>query len=74
MYFIAFVKAYTNTLAYTANKAPTLFVCLYFCFTQFTLLVYKSLIMVVENCQKYHWIQHENTQPVVIKRNRNKLL
>ena len=46
------------------------FVCLYFYiliflfvgFTQFTLLLYKSL-MVVENFQKYHWIQHTYTQP-----------
>ena len=30
--------------------------------------------MVVENFQKYHWIQHTNTQPVVITRKRNKLL
>ena len=31
----------------------------------FTLFVYKSLIIVVENFQKYHWIQHKQTQPVV---------
>ena len=46
------------------------FICLsvyiFVCFTQFTLLVYKSLIMIVGNFQKYHWIQHTNTQPVVI--------
>ena len=51
-----------------------LFVCLYFCFAQFILLVYKSLIMVVEIFQKYHWIQHTKTQRVVITRERNKLL
>ena len=51
MYFIAFVKAYYRC-AYTASKPPTLSVCLSFCFAQFTLLVYKSLIMVVENVKK----------------------
>ena len=121
MYFIAFVKVYTNVLIRPANLRlclsvclsiflfrtiyfiklskrcecislllwkliqmclhdqrtsdhVCLFVCLYLCFAQFTLLVYKSLIMVVENCQKYHWIQHTNTQPVVITRKWNKLL
>ena len=47
---------------------------IFVCFTQFTLLVYKSLIMVVENFQKYHWIQNKNAQPVVIMTKRNKLL
>ena len=68
--------------AYTASKPPTLFgylfvylfVCLYFCLAHFTLLVYKFSIMVVENFQKYHWIQHTNAQPVVIMAKRNKLL
>ena len=31
----------------------------------FTLFVYKSLIIVVENFEKYHWIQHKQTQLVV---------
>ena len=54
--------------AYTASKAPTLFVYifLYYCLSQFTLLVYKSSIMAVENFEKYHWIQHKNTQFVVV--------
>ena len=72
--FIAFVKAYTNVLTQPANLRLGLSVYIFVCFTQFTLLVYKSLIMVVENFQKYHWIQHTNTQPVVITRKRNKLL
>ena len=48
-----------------------IFIYIFFfaCFAQFTLLVYKSLIMVVENFQKYHWIQHTNTQPVVVTKN-----
>ena len=62
-----FCEAFTN--AGTPSKFLRLSVCLliflYFCFAQFTLLVYKSLIMVVENFQKYHWIQHKNAQPVV---------
>ena len=49
------------------------YISLFFCLAQFTLFVYKSLIIVVENFQKYHWIQHENTQPVVVMRERNKL-
>ena len=57
--------------ACTASKAPTLFI---FLFHKIYFIVYKSLIMVVENFQKYHWIQHTNTQPVVITRKRNKLL
>ena len=73
---IAFAKALTN--AGTPGKFPRLSVYisifLYFCIAHFTLLVYKSLIMVVENFQKYHWIQHTNTQPVVITRKRNELL
>ena len=32
----------------------------------FTLFVYKSLIIVVENFLKYHWIQHKKTQPIVV--------
>ena len=51
-----------------------LFLFLYFCLAHFTLLVYKSLIMVVQNFQKYHWIQHKNAQPLVIMTKRNKLL
>ena len=45
-------------------------VCFYvfgfFCLAQFTLFVYKSLIIVEENFQKYHWIQHKKTQLVVL--------
>ena len=56
-------------------KLRGIFVCLYFfCLAQFTLFVYKSLIIVVENLQKYHWIQHEKTQRVVVTRGRHKLL
>ena len=44
------------------------------CFTQFTLFAYKSLIMIVENFQKYHRIQHKKTQPVVVTREQNKSL
>ena len=62
----------------TPNKPPRLSVCLFIYifvgFIQFTLLFYKSLIMVVENFQKYCWIQHTNTQSIVITRKRNKLL
>ena len=32
---------------------------IFFCLAQFTLFVYKSLIIVAENFQKYHWIQHK---------------
>ena len=53
---IAFAKALTN--AGTPSKflrlSVRLFIFLYFCIAHFTLLVYKSLIMVVENFQKYH--------------------
>ena len=49
-------------------------VFIFFCLAQFTLFVYKSLIIVVENFQKYHWIQQETTQPVVVTRRRNKFL
>ena len=56
-------------------KLRGIFVYVFFlCFTQFTLFVYKSLIIVVENFQKYHWIQHKKTQPVVVMTERNKLL
>ena len=62
----------------TYSKPPRLSVSLYFyifvCFTQFTLFVYKSSLMVAENFQRYLWIQHSNTQPVVITRKWNKLL
>ena len=74
--FHASVKAFIDV--HTVGKLPRLSVCLYFyifvCFTQLTLLVYKSLIMVVENFQKYHSIQHKNAQPVVIMTKWNKLL
>ena len=32
------------------------YLCMFFCLAQSTLFVYKSLIIVVENFQKYHWI------------------
>ena len=78
--FHAFVKAFTN--AGTPSKSQRLYVCLFIYlhfyifvgFTQFTLLVYKSLIMIVENFQKYHWIQHTKTQRVVVTKKQNKLL
>ena len=60
---------------YTCSKVPWYFVYLFiFFFTQSTLLVYTFLIMVIENFQKNHWIQHENTQHVVVTKNQNKLL
>ena len=71
--FHACVKAFTPP-ARQANLRVCLSIFLYFFSVQFTLLVYKALIIVVENFQKYHWIQHKNTQPVVITRKRNKLL
>ena len=37
-----------------------------FLFGNFTLFVYKSLIVVVEDFQKYQKIQREKTQPVVV--------
>ena len=52
------------------GKLRGIFVCLAF----LTLFVYKSLIIVVEIFQKYHWIQHKKWQPVVVTRKRNKLL
>ena len=66
------MKAFTDV--YTIGKLSRLFVCLSVCFTQFTLLVYKSSIMGVEYFQKYHWIQHKNAQPVVTMTKRYKLL
>ena len=42
----------SNLIVHTA-------VILFFCFTQFTLFVYKSLIIVAEKFQKYHWIQYK---------------
>ena len=68
--------------AFTSAGTPSKFlrpsVCLYFYifvgFTQFTLLVYKSLIIVVENFQKYHWIQHKNAQSVVIVTKRKNIV
>ena len=63
----ALVKVLTK--ASTASKPPHLFIFLYFCLfvclAHFTLFAYKSLIMVVENIRKYHWIQHKNKQSVV---------
>ena len=61
MYFIACVKAYTNVPTRPA-KLRGIFACNFFLLAQFTLLVYKSLIMVVEKFKKQHWIQHKNTQ------------
>ena len=46
----------------------------FFYLAQFNLFVYKSLIIVVENFQKYYSIQHKNTQPVDVTSERNKLL
>ena len=71
--FHAFVKV-LQTQALQANLRVCLFIYIFGGFTQFTLLVYKSLIMVVENLQKYNWIQHKNAQPVVIVTKRKKLL
>ena len=45
---------------------------IFVCLAQFTLFVYKYLIIVVGKFQKYHWIQHTNTQPIVVMRERNK--
>ena len=63
MYSIAFAEAFTSNS--TGGKAPWYF-CFYafFCFLQFTLFVYKFLIIAVENFHKYLWIQHKKTQPV----------
>jgi len=71
-----FCEAFTNAGTPRKFLRPSvcLFIFLYFCLAHFTLLVYNSLIMVVENFQKYHWIQHKNAQPVVIMTKRNKLL
>ena len=49
-------------------KLRGIFVCIFLCFTQFTLFVLKSLVIVLENFQKYHWIQHKKTPPVVTTR------
>ena len=54
-------------------KLRSIFV-LFFCFTRFTLFAFKSLIIIIENFQKYHRIQHRNAQRVVIMNERNKLL
>ena len=71
MHSIPFVKAYTNVLTRPVKLRLCLFI---FLFHKIYFTVYKSLIMVVENFQKYHWIQHIITQPVVIMTKRNKLL
>ena len=51
-----------------------LYVFVLLCFTQFTLFVYKSLIIVVGIFQKYHWLQHKKTQSVVVTRERNEFI
>ena len=38
----------------------------FFRLAQFSFFVYVSSILVVENFQKYHWIQHKKTQPVLV--------
>ena len=73
-YLHSFFESFYQRTALPAKLSVWLSFCLLVIFTQFTLLLYKSLIMVVEIFQKYHWIQHTNTQPVVITWNRNKLL
>ena len=45
--------------AHTCSKALT-FVYIFVCLAQITLLVYKSLIMVVHFFQNDYWIQHKN--------------
>ena len=37
-----------------------------FSFGKFTLFVYKSLTIIVQNFQKYYWIQHKKMQTVVV--------
>ena len=37
-----------------------------FSFGKFTMSIKKSLIIVIKIFQKYHWIQHKKTQPVVV--------
>ena len=44
---------------------------MFFCLAQSTLFVNKSLIIVVENFQKYPWIQYKKAQIVVVTRQRN---
>ena len=69
---IAFVSGFTRKRFLSDFRRKVFDI--YFCLAQFTLFVYKSLIIVVENFQKYHWIQQETTQPVVVTRRRNKFL
>ena len=40
---------------------------------KFTLFVYKTSIIVIENFQKYNWIQHKKTQSVVVTRGWKKI-
>ena len=44
-------------------KLRGIFIFRFFCFTQFTLFLYKSLIIIVVIFQKYQWIQHKKSQP-----------
>ena len=74
IYSIAFAKFKKNLLHGEQNAVVFLFIFLFFYLAQLTLFVFKSLIIVIENFQKYHLIQHEKTQPVVVTRERNKLL
>ena len=66
IYSIAFAKAYTIMLYRKQSSVVFLYVLLFFCLAQFTLFVIKSLKIVIEKFQKYHWIQHKKMQPVVV--------
>ena len=64
--FDSFCKSLYNRTVRDA-KLRGFFICMFSCFTQFTLIAYKSLIIVVEHFQKYH----KKTQPVFATCERN---
>ena len=64
-----FIQSYS-----TVSKASWYFCMFFFLCSTITLFVYKYLIIVAENFQKYHLIQRKKTQPVVVTREWNKLL
>ena len=52
-----FESLYNRTVRET--KLHGSFVCLFFCLGKFTLFVYKSILIFVENFKKYHLTQNK---------------
>ena len=70
----SFHSCYESLYKRKVRGVKLLSIFLFFLLIQSTLFVYKSLIIVIENSQKYNWIQHKKTQPVFVTKERNKLL